>query len=159
MRTIIITGASGGIGRAVAERFLDAGWTVGLIARRAGLLDSIAAGRRAIALPCDVTQEDEVDHAFDAFHAETGRLDVLFNNAGIGAPRGPDRRHARCRSLAAGGGGQHHRRVPVRPQAAWKPDEGGRPRRAGASSTTARCPRQRPRPHGAVSYTMPPSTR
>ncbi len=86
MRTIIITGASGGIGRAVAERFLDAGWTVGLIARRAGLLDSIAAGRRAIALPCDVTQEDEVDHAFDAFHAETGRLDVLFNNAGIFVP-------------------------------------------------------------------------
>jgi NAD(P)-dependent dehydrogenase (short-subunit alcohol dehydrogenase family) len=86
MKTIIVTGASGGIGRAVAERFLDAGWTVGLIARRADLLNTIAAGRSAMPLPCDVTQADEVDHAFDAFTNEVGRLDVLFNNAGIFVP-------------------------------------------------------------------------
>ena len=86
MKTIIVTGASGGIGRAVAERFLDAGWTVGLIARRADLLNAIAAGRSAMPLPCDVTQADEVDHAFDAFANEVGRLDVLFNNAGIFVP-------------------------------------------------------------------------
>lgn len=83
MRTIIVTGASAGIGRAVAERFLDAGWRVGLIARRGALLVDLATGRNAMPIPCDVTQPDEVRHAFDAFIAETGRLDVLFNNAGI----------------------------------------------------------------------------
>ncbi len=47
MKTILITGASSGIGRATAEHFLDAGWQVGLIARRADRLDEIAAAHRA----------------------------------------------------------------------------------------------------------------
>ena len=45
MKTLIVTGASGGIGKAVAEKFLDQGWTVGLIARRAPLLEELAKDR------------------------------------------------------------------------------------------------------------------
>lgn len=87
MKTIIVTGASSGIGRAVAERFLDSGWAVGLIARRGELLTKIAAGRQtAFPLPCDVTDADEVERAFLAFLREVGRLDVLFNNAGVFVP-------------------------------------------------------------------------
>jgi NAD(P)-dependent dehydrogenase (short-subunit alcohol dehydrogenase family) len=90
MKTIIVTGASSGIGRAVAERFLGAGWQVGLVARRAEKLQELAAKHaNAVALACDVTQEDEVAHAFAAFAVEAGRIDVLFNNAGIFTPPAP----------------------------------------------------------------------
>ncbi len=82
MPSIIITGASSGIGRAVAEAFLDAGWTTGLIARRADKLAEMTHAN-AIALPCDVTDEVAVQDAFDQFVGQAGRLDVLFNNAGI----------------------------------------------------------------------------
>lgn len=83
MKSIIITGASAGIGAATAQCFLQAGWRVGLIARRPDALDSIAKGQRgAIALPCDVTDPDAVQAAFDSFTAQAGRMDVLFNNAG-----------------------------------------------------------------------------
>lgn len=89
MPSILITGASSGIGRATALKFLDEGWTVGLLARRADLLAELSAGRsEAIALPCDVTDVDAVDEAFNDFVARTGRLDVLFNNAGRGARPG-----------------------------------------------------------------------
>lgn len=90
MKTAIITGASSGIGRAVALRFLDAGWRVGLIARRADRLQALAADHaNAIALPCDVTDEHDVARAFSDFQAQAGRLDVLFNNAGIFTPPAP----------------------------------------------------------------------
>ncbi|GGL52524.1 SDR family oxidoreductase [Wenxinia marina] len=83
MKSILVTGASSGIGRAVAERCLDAGWRVGLLARRADRLEEIAAGREAaVPLPCDVTDADAVEAAFEAF----GQIDVLFNNAGMFAP-------------------------------------------------------------------------
>ena len=89
-QSIIITGASSGIGRATAEVFMAEGWTVGLLARRAGLLDEIAAGRpNAFPLPCDVTDEAQVDAAFEAFTARVGRIDVLFNNAGMFGPPAP----------------------------------------------------------------------
>ncbi len=90
MPSILITGASAGIGRAVAERFLARGWTVGLVARRAALLREVAEGQPgAVVLPGDVTDADTVSRLFDAFAAQAGRLDVLFNNAGIFTPAAP----------------------------------------------------------------------
>lgn len=89
-RSLLITGASSGIGRATAEMFLDAGWQVGLIARRADRLEEMAASHaKAIALPADVTDAEAMRAAFERFIAQTGRLDVLFNNAGIFGPMGP----------------------------------------------------------------------
>ncbi|MFS4582087.1 SDR family oxidoreductase [Phaeobacter sp. C3_T13_0] len=88
-RSILITGASSGIGRAVAEVFLEEGWQVGLLARRAEKLSEVAQGRAgAYALPADVTDPMAVDCAVDAFVKQSGRLDVLFNNAGIFTPAG-----------------------------------------------------------------------
>ncbi|MGI3169147.1 SDR family oxidoreductase [Pseudooceanicola sp. C21-150M6] len=83
MKTILITGASSGIGLATARVFLGAGWTVGCFARREEeMRAAFAKEARAIILPGDVTSETEVDAAFDRFIEETGRIDVLFNNAG-----------------------------------------------------------------------------
>ncbi len=90
MRSILITGASSGIGRATAEVFLENGWQVGLLARRRDRLQEIAAGRTgAHVLVADVTDPAAVDRAFADFAARAGRLDVLFNNAGIFGPAGP----------------------------------------------------------------------
>jgi NAD(P)-dependent dehydrogenase (short-subunit alcohol dehydrogenase family) len=83
--TILITGASGGIGRSTARTFLEAGWRVGLIGRREDALAEAAAGApRALLLPCDVTDPDSVDAAFDRALEVWGRIDCLFNNAGVG---------------------------------------------------------------------------
>lgn len=90
-RSIIITGAGSGIGRATARRFLAAGWRVALLGRKESALRDTAGDAPALILPCDVTDEAAVDAAFDRCHAEWGRLDVLFNNAGRGAgPATPD---------------------------------------------------------------------
>jgi len=87
MTSIIVTGASSGIGRAVAEKFLSHGWSVGLIARReAALRDVAATCENATVLPCDVTDPDAVDAAVQTFVDQTGRIDVLFNNAGVFTP-------------------------------------------------------------------------
>jgi len=87
MTTILITGASSGIGRATAELFLSEGWTVGLVARRAERLREIAAGQAgAIPLPADVSDAEAMQAVFDQFMGEVGHLDVLFNNAGIFGP-------------------------------------------------------------------------
>jgi NAD(P)-dependent dehydrogenase (short-subunit alcohol dehydrogenase family) len=86
MKSIIITGASSGIGRATAELFLREGWRVGLVARRADVLEEMAAAHEnAVALPADVTDADAMQTAFDRF----GDLNVLFNNAGMFGPSGP----------------------------------------------------------------------
>lgn len=86
---IAITGAGSGIGRATARLFLTAGWQVALIGRRSDALEETAMGHEALILPCDVGQSDAVDAAFATLGQRWGRLDVLFNNAGIslkGAP-------------------------------------------------------------------------
>jgi len=89
-RSILITGASAGIGRAVAEHFLADGWITGLVARRTALLEELAEGHpRAVVLPADVTDPDAVARAFATFTERTGRLDVLFNNAGLFTPAAP----------------------------------------------------------------------
>lgn len=86
---IVVTGASAGIGRAVAERFLAEGWGVALLARRAEVLDQIAAGRpAALPVPCDVGDAAQVEAAFARVVGQFGRIDVLFNNAGIFRPSG-----------------------------------------------------------------------
>ena len=88
-QTIVITGASAGIGRATAARFLRAGWNVGLIARRTDLLAKVAGGHAAaLAAACDVSDAASVDAAFAAIAGRFGRIDALFNNAGISRPAG-----------------------------------------------------------------------
>lgn len=87
MKSIIVTGASSGIGRATAEAFLEQGWKVGLIARRGDRLAEMASkNASAIPLPVDVTDSTGMQAAFDKFLDLTGRLDVLFNNAGHFGP-------------------------------------------------------------------------
>lgn len=86
MKTILITGAGSGIGRATARTFAAAGWQVGLIGRRADALEETGGG---LVLPCDVTDSAAVDAAFARAVAAWGRIDVLFNNAGMSAPAAP----------------------------------------------------------------------
>ena len=89
-KTIIITGAGSGIGRSTAQAFLDAGYKVGLIGRRQKTLDETANGHEnALILPCDVSDADAVEVVFGNAFSNWGRLDVLFNNAGIGSPAKP----------------------------------------------------------------------
>lgn len=86
-KTILITGASSGIGAATAQLFLDRGWTVGLMARRADALQAVAKSHpNAYVLPGDVTDPASVDAAFAKFVGKAGRIDVLFNNAGVFVP-------------------------------------------------------------------------
>lgn len=87
----LVTGASSGIGKACALALLREGWTVVLVGRRADALQAVAqdsgqANAIAIAMPADVSQESQVKALFDAVREKYGRLDLLFNNAGISLP-------------------------------------------------------------------------
>ncbi|NNU81171.1 SDR family oxidoreductase [Halovulum dunhuangense] len=88
-RTAVVTGAGSGLGMAVTRLFLEKGWNVALLGRRAAALEEVAAGHaNALCLPCDVSQEAQVDEAFAAAAGRFGRVDMLFNNAGNNvAPR------------------------------------------------------------------------
>ena len=90
-KTAIVTGGGSGIGRAVALALIDAGYRVALAGRRAEALDATlhaAKGRASDLLPVvtDVTKPDSVARLFAAVAERFGRLDLLFNNAGIGSP-------------------------------------------------------------------------
>ena len=90
-KTAVVTGAGSGIGRACALAMLAAGWRVALAGRRAEALEETLAlageaGSRALAVATDVTDEDQVKALFEAIRREFGRLDLLFNNAGMGGP-------------------------------------------------------------------------
>jgi NAD(P)-dependent dehydrogenase (short-subunit alcohol dehydrogenase family) len=86
---ILITGAGAGIGRACARHFITLGWDVALMGRNIAPLHVTANGAPALILQGDVGVQSDVDGAFAAIHAQWGRLDVLFNNAGISAPAAP----------------------------------------------------------------------
>lgn len=86
---ILITGAGSGIGRVTARLFLQAGWRVALMGRRDAALHETAEGQAAMILPGDVGQAGDVERAFARIAGEWGRLDVLFNNAGIFLPGRP----------------------------------------------------------------------
>ncbi len=93
-RIALVTGAGSGIGRAVSLALHGAGYAVVLAGRRAAELDATAAlappaGARMLAVPTDVSQPDAVKALFARTHEVFGRLDVLFNNAGMGAPAIP----------------------------------------------------------------------
>ncbi|MBR9653332.1 SDR family oxidoreductase [Thalassovita aquimarina] len=89
-KTILITGAGSGVGKATARAFLDAGWRVGFVGRRAEPLEDAATGHaNALILPCDVRDETAVEAAFGRALEEWGHLDALFNNAGVSLPGAP----------------------------------------------------------------------
>lgn len=89
VRTAVVTGAGSGIGRAVAHAFLDAGWAVTLAGRRRAPLEETAAGRElASIMPTDISRPDDVARLFAQVRERWGRLDLLFNNAGMYGPTG-----------------------------------------------------------------------
>ncbi len=90
-RIALVTGAGSGIGQACALALGRAGFTVVLAGRRRDRLEGIARelGEESMAITADVTDEASVDQLFATVESRFGRLDVLFNNAGTGAPARP----------------------------------------------------------------------
>lgn len=93
-KVAIVTGAGSGIGRAAALALAREGWAVVLAGRRADALAAVAAeaaqfGGEALAVPTDITDPASVRGLFARTEEVFGRLDLLFNNAGIGAPAVP----------------------------------------------------------------------
>ncbi|WP_298438259.1 SDR family oxidoreductase [uncultured Jannaschia sp.] len=90
-RTVLITGASRGIGAAAARAFAEAGANVVLCARSTDPIADLAGeiGARALAVPCDVARWHEVATAVDAARSTFGSLDVVIANAGMIEPIGP----------------------------------------------------------------------
>ncbi len=94
-RTAIVTGAGSGIGQGCATALLNDGWNVVFVGRREQALqdaivvacgDDAALRQRAAAMPCDVADDVAVGRLFDAVVERFGRVDLLFNNAGVSLP-------------------------------------------------------------------------
>ena len=90
----LVTGAGTGVGKAVAIALAEAGYNLVLAGRRPAPLEETAAavnaaGTQALAVPTDVSNRSSILALFDKVKSSFGRLDVLFNNAGIGAPPVP----------------------------------------------------------------------
>ncbi|MBI4635117.1 MAG: SDR family oxidoreductase [Candidatus Rokubacteria bacterium] len=88
-QVILITGASAGIGAALAREFAREGAAVALAARRVDRLEALASeirrqGRRAIAIGCDVTRDGDLERAVETTRGALGKIDVLVANAGFG---------------------------------------------------------------------------
>jgi NAD(P)-dependent dehydrogenase (short-subunit alcohol dehydrogenase family) len=89
-RIAIVTGAGSGIGRAVAAELAGAGWSVALAGRRKELLEKTATlAPGSFAVPTDITRPADVTALFSAVRSRWGRLDLLFNNAGVPGPDVP----------------------------------------------------------------------
>jgi NAD(P)-dependent dehydrogenase (short-subunit alcohol dehydrogenase family) len=92
-KVALVTGAGTGIGKAAALALLADGWSVALVGRRRELLDKTAAdsgaGARALVLDGDIGKPETVKAIFAKVKQTWGRLDMLFNNAGMGAPAIP----------------------------------------------------------------------
>src|SRR5512134_3892912 len=92
-RIAIVTGGGSGIGKAAALALLADGWRVAIAGRRKDPLDEVVAqsgaAGRALAVPTDVSDAASVEALFAATVKAWGRVDLLFNNAGIGAPAVP----------------------------------------------------------------------
>ena len=88
-KTVFLTGASSGIGEALAVALAKKGATLGLLARREELLNELAAkceaaGGKARAFACDVVDSDALSDAAERFRKEFGHIDIMIANAGIG---------------------------------------------------------------------------
>lgn len=93
-KVIIITGASQGVGQAAAYGFAKAGAKVAICARRGSIVEGIAAeieslGGEALGVECDITNEDQVKHLINVTVERFGRIDGLFNNAGVDTEKVP----------------------------------------------------------------------
>jgi NAD(P)-dependent dehydrogenase (short-subunit alcohol dehydrogenase family) len=93
-RIAVITGAGSGIGKASALALMRNGWSVVLAGRRKELLEGVAregqsTGARTLVVPTDVADASSISNLFARTRETFGRLDLLFNNAGIGAPAVP----------------------------------------------------------------------
>ncbi|ASP31657.1 MAG: SDR family oxidoreductase [Pseudomonadota bacterium] len=86
-QTLLITGASSGIGAATARAAVKAGWQVALLARSRDALEKLAAelGDAALALPCDITERDQLSEAVAKTVERFGGLDAVYANAGKGS--------------------------------------------------------------------------
>ena len=86
-QTLLITGASSGIGAATARAAVKAGWQVALLARSRDALEKLAAklGDAALALPCDITERDQLSEAVAKTVEHFGSLDAVYANAGKGS--------------------------------------------------------------------------
>lgn len=86
-KVILITGASSGIGEAVAKKFADEGALLALAARRKDLIDKIAqqleVKTRVVAYKCDVTNLDEVRNVYRQIKVDFGKVDIAFLNSGV----------------------------------------------------------------------------
>jgi sorbose reductase len=87
-KTALVTGASSGIGKKVAEAYLQAGAEVAIAARHSEVLEAVAGelastGGRVVPIPCDVTQPDQVTKMLDRVTADLGGIDIAVCNAGI----------------------------------------------------------------------------
>ncbi len=90
-KIVVVTGAGTGIGKAVAQIFLKNGYRVTLTGRRSELLDQAAqevgaSDENALCLAADIRRDADVGRVFDETIQRFGRVDLLFNNAGVGAP-------------------------------------------------------------------------
>ena len=141
-KVALVTGAGSGIGRATALALMKAGYDMVLAGRRKDRLDETAklgaeSGRKALAVPTDMKNPAEIDALFKKTKETFGRLDLLFNNAGISAPAVPF--ETSLSTVEGSGRHQLDRAVPVPYAFRIMKDQ----TRAAAASTMARSRRTR----------------